>query len=99
PVHGAPALSTRRSSDLTQGQANLPVTITGQNTHFTNAGLIDLGAGITASNVVATDATHLTAQLTLAANAATGLRNLTVTTGGERVGLHNAVTVQGAPAV
>jgi len=44
---------------------------------------------------VATDATHLTARLTIAANAATGLRNLTVTSGAEVVTLLNGFTVTG----
>jgi RHS repeat-associated protein len=92
-VNGVAALQSINPNSGTQGQANLPVTITGQNTHFTNASVIDLGAGITVSNVSATDATHLTAQLTIAGNAATGLRALTVTTGTEVVSLANAFNV------
>ncbi len=52
-----------------QGQVNLPVTITGQNTHFSNASVIDLGSGITVGNVAAADVTHLSAQLTIAGGA------------------------------
>jgi len=44
---------------------------------------------------VATDVTHLTAQLTIAANAAMGLRNLTVTSSAEVVTLLNGFTVTG----
>ena len=83
----------------TQGQSVIPVTITGQYTHFTNASVVDLGAGITVSSVAATDTTHLTAQVAIAANATAGNRSLTVTTGSEAVTLANAFTVIGAPAL
>src|ERR1019366_5082144 len=39
--------------------------------------------GVTASAITLTDATHLTATLTIAAGAATGASNVTVTTGSE----------------
>src|SRR5207245_180905 len=94
-----PSLTSVTPNGGQQGQVNLPVTITGQNTHFTNASVIDLGAAITVSNVAATDATHLTAQFTIARTAATGLRNLTVTTGTEVVTLPNAFKVVGPPVV
>src|SRR5439155_17908659 len=81
------------------GQANIPVTITGQNTHFTNASAIDVGPGITVGNVAATDATHLTAQLTIAASATVGSRTLRVTTGEEVVSLPNAFTVLSGPTI
>jgi RHS repeat-associated protein len=98
-VTGLATLLSINPNSGTQGQANLPVTITGQNTHFSNASVIDLGAGITVSNVSATDATHLNAQLSIAAGAAAGARTLRVTTGGEVVTLASAFTVGSAPAL
>jgi len=96
---GVPTLLSISPTAAQQGQSGISITITGQYTHFTNASVIDLGAGIAVGNVVATDATHLTAQLTIAANAAVNTRNLTVTTGTEAVTLANAFTVNGAPVI
>ena len=101
-VNAVPTVITQLNPNAgQQGQSGLPVTITGQNTHFTNSSVIDLGTGITASSVAATDATHLTAQLTISATAPLGFHNLTVTTGGEVVTLPNAftVTTSSAPVI
>jgi RHS repeat-associated protein len=65
-VTAGPKLLSISPASALAGQANLPVTIAGQLTHFTNASVIDLGPGMTLSAVSATDATHLSAQLTVA---------------------------------
>src|SRR5262249_11989242 len=54
----------------------------------------DLGIGITTSNVIALNSTHLTAQVVIAATAALGTRTLTVTSGAEIVSLPNAFAVE-----
>jgi Glucodextranase, domain B len=64
-VTGVPTLISISPNSSVQGQANLPVTITGQNTHFTNASAIDLGAGILVGGISAVDVTHLNALLTI----------------------------------
>jgi RHS repeat-associated protein len=90
---GPPSLLSITPNNGQQGQSGLAVAIVGQNTHFTNASTIDLGTGITASGIAATDATHLSANLTIASTAPTGFRTLTVTTGAEVVALANAFGV------
>jgi RHS repeat-associated protein len=92
-VVGPPALLSITPNNGQQGQTNLSLTIVGQNTHFTNASTIDLGTGITASAITAADTTHVSAKLSIAANAATGFRTLTVTTGTEVLTLANAFGV------
>ena len=63
----------------------MPVTLTG--THFVAGATIALsGAGITVSNTTVASATQITATFTIAANAATGAQNVTVTTSGETSG-------------
>ena len=81
------------------GQGNLSVAILGKNTHFANTSTIGLGPGITATNITTTDSTHLAAQLSIGAAAATGTRTLTVSSGSEVVILANAFTVTGGPAI
>jgi RHS repeat-associated protein len=90
---GAPTLLTLSPNAGAQGLQNLSVSIVGRFTHFTGASVIDLGTGITANAVVPTDDTHLTAQISIAANATVGIRNLTVTTGSETVTLVKSFTV------
>jgi hypothetical protein len=67
----------------TPGQT-VNVTITGQNTYF-NGGTPQVlaGPGITVSNIAVTSATTMTAQLTVAGDAAIGRRSITVTVPGE----------------
>jgi len=72
-----------------QGASNLNVTITGRLTSFTNNSSISVGAGVTVSNVAATNATTLTATFSIAPTAAAGARTLTV----DALSLANAFTV------
>ncbi len=81
-----------------QGLASLTVALTGQTTHFVQGqSTASFGAGITVNNTTVTDATHATANITIAANAQLGARAVTVTTGGEVASLVNAFTVTPAP--
>ncbi len=94
-----PALISLRATSGQQGQS-LPVAIVGQNTHFTQGTTqVDLGAGITVTAVTVSDASHVSAQLAIAANATLGTRTLTVTTGSEVVTWANVFTVQSATIV
>jgi hypothetical protein len=71
------------------GTSGINVTISGFLTSFTNNSVINLGAGITVTNVAAANATTLTATLAIGANAATGATTLTV----DGLTLANAFTV------
>ena len=77
-----------------QGRTRLDVVITGQSTHFAaGTSAVSFGAGITVGTVTVTDATHLTAQISISMAAALGGRTVTVTTGSEVVSLVNSFTV------
>ena len=80
-----------------QGESAITISITGQNTHFANTSTIDLGAGITVSNILAADSTHLTAHLNILHMAAVGSRDLTVATAGEVLTQSNAFVVTSGP--
>ena len=84
-----PGLVSVVPNSAQQGTSNLGVTITGRLTNFTNGSSVDLGAGVTVTNVAATNATTLTATLAIDANAAAGARTLTV----DSLSLANAFTV------
>ncbi len=73
-------LSSISPNSGTQGQ-NVAVTLTG--TNFATGATIGLsGTGITVSNTTVVSSTQITATLAIAANAATGARNVTVTSSG-----------------
>src|SRR5205814_2082341 len=77
-----------------QGQTGLNVAITGQSTHFAaGTSVVSFGGGITVGTVTVTDATNLTAQISIDAAAVMGGRTVTVTSGGEVVSLANGFTV------
>ena len=77
---------------------NLNVAIKGQLTHFVQGSTsASFGAGIIVNSTVVTDATHATASLTIAGNAALGVRNLAMTTGGEVANLAGGFTVTALP--
>ncbi len=61
----------------------LSATITGINTHFTNASVVNLGTGITVSNVSAVSNVELKATITIDSATTLGYRSVTVTTGTE----------------
>jgi hypothetical protein len=91
---GLPGLGAAVPNAGQQGQVNLNVTITGQNTQFIQGTTqVSFGPGITVTSVTVTDAAHVTANLNIAANAAAGFRNVTVTTGTQPLTLTNGFTV------
>ncbi|HLK66747.1 MAG TPA: malectin domain-containing carbohydrate-binding protein [Bryobacteraceae bacterium] len=96
-----PAVTAMSVGSGQQGQVLTEVTITGQFTHFGPGSTVTFAnPGITASNIAMTDATHLTATLTIASGAAIGLSNVTVATGGEVATGVNVFTVTpGTPAI
>ncbi len=89
-----PTMTSISPNNGVQGQG-VPVTLTG--TNFVAGATISVsGTGITVSNTTVVSATQITATLTIAANAATGARNITVTSSGS---LTTAVTFTVNPAV
>ena len=96
---GAAAIAQVAPNAGDQGQT-LTVTVTGTNTHF-QQGLTtaNFGAGIEAGAVNVTSPTSATVPLTIAALAAPGSRNVTLTTGGELASIANGFTVVAATAV
>jgi hypothetical protein len=80
-----------------QGQQNLTVTITGQNTHFSQGTTTaNFGAGITVTSLTVNSATSATAVLNVTAAAAVGAANVTMTSGLEAPVLTGGFTVIGA---
>ena len=61
----------------------LNVEVTGSYTNFDASTTMDFGSDITVNSVTVTDATHLTANISINTSAGTGTRNITATTGGE----------------
>src|SRR5256886_12654286 len=67
-----------------QGQQNLPVSLTGQFTHFVQGTTTaSFGAGITVATLTVNSATAATAVVNIDPAAATGRRDVTMTTAGE----------------
>lgn len=78
-----PGIVSVLPSGATQG-GGASITVTGQNTHFTQGtSSITFGPGITINSVTVSNSTALTAQVSVAQDATTGQRMVTVTTGGE----------------
>jgi hypothetical protein len=91
---GTPAITSVTPNSGQQGQTIATVALAGQYTHFAQGtSTASFGAGITVNSLIATDATHATANITIDPAASTGNRNVTVTTGGEIVTLANGFTV------
>jgi RHS repeat-associated protein len=98
---GTPVVGTVAPNSGQQGQTGISVAITGQYTHFVaGTTAVTFGnPGVTAA-VAVTDATHLTATVTVSATAAVGATSVTVATGSESETLANGFTVTaGTPAV
>ena len=91
---GTPVLSTLVPNSAQQGQTSLAVTITGQATNFVQGtSPVTFGQGITVNTVTVTNATSLTANITVAVNSPAGPRTVTVTTGTEVATSVNGFTV------
>jgi RHS repeat-associated protein len=94
-----PAISLANPNTGQQGQS-LAVVITGQNTHFLQGtSQVSFGAGISVTTVTVTNATSLTANISIAPSAATGVRTVSVTTGAEVVNLTSGFTVNAGTPV
>ena len=98
---GTPILLLISPAAGQQGQQNLSINITGQNTNFvqgTTQG--SFGAGITVATLTINSATSATAVLNIDPAAALGTRNVTLTTGAEVVSLASGFTVSApSPAI
>ena len=83
-VHSAPptppTVTAVNPASGTQGQCPMTVIITG--TNFTGATTVSFGPGITASSFTVNSATQITANICIVVNAATGARDVSVTTTG-----------------
>src|SRR5207247_438524 len=78
-----PVLSIVNPNTGQDGQTNLGIAITGLNTHFVQGtSLVSFGGGgVTVNSVTVTDSTHLSANISIAANAAAVAHSVTVPTG------------------
>lgn len=97
-VTAAPGQITSISPNAGQQGQSFSVTITGSNTAFTNLSTVDLGSGVTVNSVVFNSPASLTANIAISPTAITGLRDVTVTTGGSPVTGIGLFTVNAAPA-
>ena len=85
------------SGRLTQ---TIDVALTGSfSNFFQGVTTADFGAGINSNSVTVATPTSATANITITAGAAPGVRNISVTTGSEALTLSNGFTVNPAPAV
>jgi RHS repeat-associated protein len=97
---GGPALNSVVPNTGQQGQQNLPVTVTGQLTHFVQGTTVaSFGAGVTVVSLTVSSATTATAVLSIDPAAAIGAHSVTLTTGSEVATLTNGFTVTGPTAI
>jgi hypothetical protein len=91
---GAPVITSVSPVAGPRGNTTM-VTLTGQNTKWVNGTTqVTTAPGIMVTNVVVTNATTLTAQLSVAVNATPGPYALTATTGSEEATLPNGFVAQ-----
>jgi len=94
-----PTVASTSPSSLGQGAASKNVTVTGGN-FVSGAGVSFSGTGVTVNSTSFVDAAHLTANVAVAASAATGARGVTVTNPGGASGSCGACfTVTAGPTV
>jgi regulation of enolase protein 1 (concanavalin A-like superfamily) len=87
-----PTLTSATPNAGTQGQIGLSVALAG--TNFLTGATCNLGAGITVNSCTYNSASSITANITIAANATVGARNITVTnTDGQSATLTSGFTV------
>jgi hypothetical protein len=91
------ASATLAPTSAHQGQS-LNVAITGQNTHFSSATTVNFGTNITTGTLQVNGPTSASVPIAIAAAAATGARNVTVTTGAE-VANATFTVVAGTPQI
>ena len=92
-VISAPSFTSITPNSGNQGATLTGVAIVGTGTHFTGTPTVNFGSNITVSNISVSNATLLTCDIVIDASAATGARNVVVTTGGETVTGTNVFTV------
>ena len=85
-----PTVTAVNPASGNQGQS-LPVIITG--TRFAGPTTVSFGAGITVNSITVNSVTHITANISITADAAPGARNVTVTTPGGTATLTGGFTV------
>lgn len=96
-VQPGPQISALNPSTGQQGQT-LDVAVTGVGTSWVNGTTTaSFGASVTVASVAVTSGTALTAHVVIAANATTGTRDVTITTGSQVLTLPAAFTVAAAP--
>jgi prepilin-type N-terminal cleavage/methylation domain-containing protein len=98
-INALPTVTSTNPNSRGQGATNQNVTING--TGFVNGAVASFsGTGISVNSTTWVSATRLTASITVAANAPTGVRDVTVTNPDTGVGTATGVfTVNAAPAV
>jgi len=94
----APSFASVTPTSGYLGDTITGVAIVGTGTHFGGTTTASLESNITVSNISVSDATHLTCTITIGATAATGTRDVSVTTGGETVTGTNVFTVNAIPS-
>ena len=96
---GAPVLTSLTPNQAVQG-TTLDVAITGQFTNFVDGvTAAEFGGGIAVNTVSVTGPTAAIANISIAAGAAAGPRNVTLTTGAESASLPNGFTVVAVPSI
>lgn len=98
---GVPVITTLNPNSGKQGQQNLSIALTGAFTHFVQGTTTaNFGAGIGVASLTVTSPTAATAIINIDPAAATGLRNVTLTTGSETAALLGGFTVNpGTPVI
>jgi hypothetical protein len=98
-INAAPTVTSTSPTPRGQGGVNQSVTINGSN--FINGAVASFsGTGITVNSTTWVNASKLTAKITLAANAPTGARDVSVTNPDTGMGTGSAVfTVSAAPTI
>jgi uncharacterized repeat protein (TIGR03803 family) len=95
---GTPTITNVNPSAGQQGQQNLSVQITGQDTHFAQGSTTaNFGSGITVVSLQVNSTTSATALLEIGQAATVGSRNVTLTTVPELAALDYGFNVTGAP--
>jgi titin len=90
-----PTITTVSPNSGVQGQSLSSVTITG--TYLTGATLVSFGSGITVNSFMVDSSTQITANISIPGSAATGARDVSVTTPGGTATKTGGFTVNAAP--
>ena len=97
---GTPVLTTVNPNSGAQGQTIANVALTGNFTHWVQGTTTaTFGANITVNSLAVNSATSATASISIDPLATVGVRNVTLTTGGEIVTLTGGFTINAGPAV